>query len=430
MSVVSAISRFRACEGSLELFAREGKGAQDLLQSNPLAGFCLAVNEHFRPPPAVYPVAAAWALAYRPQREILAWLGFPTSEAVAKIGRKCVPESLDLARCRQLRRALADESIRKMLAHVPRINAGVIGLVTRRDLHRQLTPQLLAEVSQRQTEDTTDVQARTLEDNRRMARVVRPAEQPRPMLSVRRLTELHEEMMRELNRQQAVIRRAGEFPPPPLPEYKTANTAITPILTVEALAALGREQHNCVASYAEDVTRKRLFIYRVVVRKEVATLSVKPGAQDRWEFDQLKTACNGAASSATYRVVQHWLFTTQAPVESAGTEPGSANAIQTFLPVPVAGIIAGELRIEPVTSLAMLQAVADDWLPYQPEIERNRAYVYRVTTGTGMCAVMIGRERRGGWQLRAVCAPGGAPVRGEMLTAIAGWLGRSQKLFR
>ncbi len=96
---------------AISLFSKEGPAATELLRSNPLAGFCLATRSHFRHLTAIDQNNIRAALGH-PEREILSWFGFcPSSEAIAKIGRKCLPEALTTVRALQLRRVLQGVSI-------------------------------------------------------------------------------------------------------------------------------------------------------------------------------------------------------------------------------------------------------------------------------------------------------------------------------
>lgn len=307
MSVAEIVSRFRACRGSVVLFASEGKAAEELLQSNPLAGFCLAVNDQFRPPPPVCPLANAVHMMWRPQREILGWLGFPGTEASAKLGRKCVPESLTIERCLRLRRALRQEAVRALLAHLPRINAGVMDLVAIPGAPRGLTPQLLAEVAQCREEDEAGTMAPLLEDARRMAGLLQRRRELERVRTRQRLRQLHDELTEEYNRRQQIRRSGRGFPPPPIPGMTSPAIRIVPITTPEALRALGREQHNCVASYAAQVFRGQTYIYRVQCGTEVCTLALERTRDGGWRFQDLKGVCNRPPSSNASRWVRLWL---------------------------------------------------------------------------------------------------------------------------
>ena len=422
MSTASVIGRFRACEGSLELLALEGQGALDLLQSNPLAGFCLAVNWKFRPPPVVCPLSAAWELVYQPQRRILEWLGFPGTEAMAKLGRKCVPVSLTLDRCLRLRRALTAETNRRLLAHLPRINAGVIDLVAQRELQLHVTPHLLAEIAQNQNEDQGAPTAPLLTETRRMARTLRRRAPAVRVRSRQQLREVHDELVQELNRRRTAGPTVRPFPEPPVPGLTSDTLTITPITTVDELETLGREQHNCVAAYATPIYRHEVYIYRVTRGAEVCTLAIAPTSLGDWTVQQLKGVCNQDATAATDRAVRLWLARHQAARRAA--DPTVALA-----PVPIPGMTSGSLQIEPVTNATGLEQLAAS--NCQRRIITGGLFIYRVTAPEGVCTLHLRRgDLRTGWELDRVEPAGAHRVRGETLRTIADWLGRSQRRFR
>jgi len=305
--VASIVKRFKACDGAIKLFVFVGQPALELLASNPLAGFCLALNEYFHRPIMYYPLTAARAQMQKNQREILGWLGFrPATESMAKIGRKCVPEALNLERCLQLRRTLGAPETRERLAHLRRIHAGVIGLIASRELRTMVTPQLLHVVAENDDEITTPVTAGLLTDIIKMRATLRHNDQLRPFYSFQRIVEEHDALVFELNNSEISQLAEEIFPLPPIPGYSKPDEEILPIRTPGALKALGREQHNCVASYHKQILNHAGYIYRVKVGAEVSTLSLIKGHTGWCTIDQLKTSCNRLVSPSTKLVVKRW----------------------------------------------------------------------------------------------------------------------------
>ena len=92
------------------------------------------------------------------------------------------------------------------------------------------------------------------------------------------------------------------LPSPPL----RGTRDITPILTAAALFEEGRDQNNCVATYAERVRRRTTFIYRVL-RPERATLSIVRGEDGDWRIDELECRSNTEVSAITRQSVESWL---------------------------------------------------------------------------------------------------------------------------
>ncbi len=315
MSAKNLIKRFQSAQGSIQLFAREGLPAVELLASNPLVGFCLALNDTFRNPPHHSPLSAASALMQRKQREILGWLGFqPATEAVAKLGRKCLPESLNIERCKNLRRAVADPDIRSMLAHLPRINAGVIALVATPTLRASVSPQLLNAVADSVDEVSQESTAELLRDTLEMYILLQRTDRPPRFFSHQRIREKHDDLVTEIIRHGTHRQIQGRFPRPPISGVYETDKQITPVCTMETLSALGREQHNCVGAYRDRILQGSVYIYRVCVNGEVCTLSLLKDGNNYYRLSELKAACNREPSTATQSAVRHWL-------ERASDEP-------------------------------------------------------------------------------------------------------------
>lgn len=308
LSAKGIIHEFASAHGCLELFVQEGRPAVELLTANPLVGFCLAVNEYIQQPAEIAPLSAARFYVTKPQREILAWLGFrPASEAVVKIGRKCVPKSLTIERCREFRLALREKQARKLLAHVPRINAGVMALVGEVGFLPYLTPALLLTVSQDSAEDTQPKCAELLRDIHHLDLELEH-QGPRPEFSsISQMHQRHQELIAEIFRRGGRKHRERFFPPPPLDGIATNTLFITPVTTVGGLQALGRDQHNCVASYASRILAGQCYVYKVIADRDVWTLCISKNSSEKWEVSELKGLCNHAAPRNITQAVQQWL---------------------------------------------------------------------------------------------------------------------------
>jgi hypothetical protein len=375
----------------------------------------------------VSPVADAWRLVYQPQRAVFAWLGFPGTEAMAKLGRKCVPESLTIDRCLRLRRSMRDENARSSLAHLPRINGGVIDLVTQRNGARTVTPQLLAEVAVNRDEDRGDTSAPVLEDAQRMARVLRRRRELEAIRTRQQLREAHDEMVREMNERKRQSRQGRPFPEPPIPGVESKTISIVPITTCEQLAELGREQHNCVASYAEAIRAGRVYIYRVACGTEVCTLSVQRNGPDRWTAQEMRAVCNQNASLKAWRFVYDWIAGQDLSVTEAEATP--APAVEDGLPVvPLRGVTREGFEVIPVTTLAGLMELSLG--DYRRAILDGRMYAFRVNSVEGIAAVLIRRGRGVMWELARVSPAGTHSVRGETLQAVSDWLRLAQRVYR
>jgi len=321
--IVGMVERFQSHQWNLiELLAGKPE-ALDLLAVNPALAYCLANCDQFRRWTGASPAAHAGFVTDRRQRDILSWLGFPASEALARIFRKILPEAITPSGARMLRHALRSEPrILKLLAHRPVINAGVLALVTNLKLLPAVSPLLLGEVGAEKEEAAHPQTADLILDVMSMLwDLGRPSAVPRfeSIGAVRRyhdrLVGEHRQIMEELDRRRREAaaarprkdrkkpaKRLEDFPPPPLP----GTEDIVPLTSAAALREEGGEQQNCVGSYARRVRSGRIYVYKVL-RPERATLAIARGARGSWKLADLKAARNHSVTAATKAAIEHWL---------------------------------------------------------------------------------------------------------------------------
>jgi hypothetical protein len=283
----------------LRWMSRSGAAAEDLAASNPTLAYMVASGWEFgseRERRACEP--APVMLAHRKQRHILGWLGFPPTEALRHIVRKIEPPAMTISRLIALRRRVLLPDVAKRLAHVPRLNAGVLEMAGGAGL-LSVTPRLLEEVSSLPDDLGLDL-ARSLADAVRMWRAVRRRARMPVFTTAARIIEVHDELAVEVNRI-GLGSVNGDLPDAPVPGTDT----IQPITSRAMLLEEGRQQHSCVGSYAGRVAMGRMAIYRVLW-PERATLSLTRRA-GRWHVDQLKGPCNRPVQAGTRRAVLDWL---------------------------------------------------------------------------------------------------------------------------
>lgn len=305
------IERFQSHQWNmLDLLSKE-EAAQDLAESNAVLFWCLANNDQFRKPYGLAsPAEYARPHVLEKQREILKWLGFPAAESAVKVLRKIIPEAITTLDARMLRRAVMEPLAARFLAHLRPINSGVLGLVCNLKLLPVVTYQLLAEVAQAEAERIRQPTADLLIDALYLMVVSQFRLPVLHLLSIASVREFYDLVMAESRRKslgrtrQKKVLKPQELPPPPIPGTKE----IIPLTTKEALRAEGKEQNNCVGSYARKVRGGAIYIYRVL-NPERATLAITVGADGFWRRAELKCAGNQAASSLTQAKVDEWLAT-------------------------------------------------------------------------------------------------------------------------
>jgi hypothetical protein len=241
----------------------------------------------------------AWATRpYDSQKRLLGKLGFPPTGQMRQVARKIVHSAVSVPRLRALRAAIREvPKILSRLSHVSRLNANVLAAASGGRL--QVTPRLYAQLADPGHDERSAPLGGRITDTMRGWRLLHPRG-PFPVFDrIEQIEARHEQIVEELKHYET--RGVTDFPPAPVP----GTSSIVPLLNVADLVIEGREQHNCVASYARLARRRQVALYRVLT-PERATLSLvrEDGV---WKSDELETACNRGVSPGTRVAVNHWL---------------------------------------------------------------------------------------------------------------------------
>lgn len=312
----------------LSFLARTGSGALDLACSNPGLAACMAFNWNFVCPKPGRPHRANRRRIARSQRDIAAWLGFPSPPRAVRLLRRFPPKLVRVVDCAYLRDLLWEEGVGDRLAHhAPVIHRGVLGLMNRHALP-WVGGALVEEVAYCEEEQRNSLTSRQLRDCVTMMRHLGRAPRQLPTFRRRRrVREVHDELLEEtLGPQQARwLGAQGSFPEPPLP----GNEWCHPLCSAAALVHEGELMEHCVAGYTQRVVTGRSFIYRVEgAGVERCTIELRP----RWGVWQLRQACgpkNARVSRETIRKLQRYLERQQVDVvnrRSALRDGGSSRA--------------------------------------------------------------------------------------------------------
>lgn len=298
--VAAAVEKFQNRQWGILRLVRLSDGVIELAQLNPALAFALGNFKPFRD--KFTTMEAAAVISRRRQRDIAESLGFPGTEAVARILAKILPESIAVDVLLQLREALRRDGSLKPLSHMQKLNAGVLALATNPIMLEASAPALLAEVAESATEKYQARASEMLGDTLEMLAAVDPSAGIPRIQSLARLRAMHAEVSMKFLRLGPGRSIGTRLPCPPL----RGTRDITPILTEKALVEEGRDQDNCVAAYAERVRRRTTFIYRVL-RPERATLSIVKGEDGDWRIDELECRGNTKVSAITRLTVESWL---------------------------------------------------------------------------------------------------------------------------
>lgn len=274
-------------------------GAVDLIENNPALSFALASNWVFRRP-VQKPIRAAKSLVRRKQREILSWLNFPGTESTVRVFRKIPPSQITIKMLLNLQTCMrADDSL-KILAHLPKINAYAAFIIADPFLRRSITYKFLEEIALDKVTNAGRLEyLLTLTDIRGIAGKSISGLNTK-IDSLEKLNAIHQELIEAIDGVKEVI-PTYEFPVPPI----SGTPDIIPLIAPRALYDEGKEQGNCVASYAERIARGKVFVYRMVA-PERATLSLILSRR-KWILDEIKAANNSAVRPETVDFVVEWL---------------------------------------------------------------------------------------------------------------------------
>lgn len=288
----------------LSFLARCGDAAVDLAISNPALAFALASNWVYHRPAVQRPLRSARALLKpgKKQRDILAWLGFPGTEAARKMLAKTVHKAVSIPSLLYMRQGMTDPAMFKAMSHVSRLNAGAIRIATDPGLLKFAMPRLLDEIAHRREEDKHAKAAYMLQDSVAMFRLLHQnGRDLQPIRSLSQLSDVHENLVDSLNRADELDMEIP-FPPPPV----AGTDCIVPITNARDLVNEGRDQHNCVASYMDRIAlHQKVYIYQVL-SPERCTLAISCRG-NAWVPTELKRACNLLPSKTTHNAVAEWL---------------------------------------------------------------------------------------------------------------------------
>jgi len=255
------------------------------------------------------------ALLSARRRRIAARFGFPGTELAVRLLSKIPAEWVSPELLRTLRDFLAERGPGcDALAHLPRINLAVLGVLGHQELSSPVSFECLRQISQVGPEAPhLDLAARIealLEAARREGH--RPSR-------IHRLSDLD-----RLNRRPAPQRpqpaaarpRRREafpksFPPPPVPEA----SSILAIRTPEDLRAEGRQMGHCAARYARLVAKGALFFYRMLEPERATICLCKHG--EGWRLDEVRGPNNRRVHASTLSLIADWLSRRPMRVESA-----------------------------------------------------------------------------------------------------------------
>ena len=317
----------------------EGRGAMELMEHSPALALLIAKRAAFS---SVAAVLSANQLVYMKQRDVLPLLGFQGSKAVVKALRKVVRAGLNVHTLSDLRTIVSKPDGLSTLGHLSAITPAAVELL--------MTPRFLARTAPSLLEDLVSHPSRA--DSVRVVAMLRTvldasaaAEEDlgdQKFASVQALTAAYGEW-RQVLESLGVAQRL-DLGPPPVPEIRTPHVVIEPLANWHALFHEGRDNRNCILSYAERIAQSQgtIYAYRVLAPSR-ATLLVRrtDDGPPRYTIAEMSGHCGAVVDPSTREAVTCWLESRPWPaVPKAAPETLVCTDSRGQLVLPACGLLS------------------------------------------------------------------------------------------
>ena len=288
-------------------------GADELMTNFPAIGFMLSNFPVFRPK-----LTKKWDAVRRimrkPRRKILSWLGWPDSEAAAKILSKIQYPACDKTRLLMLRTLLKrNPELIKPISHLKTINSASFQIICRNSYRKQASWRFMNELGlmkidcdENMTPEIQNMFIHTLSMEKALLRAHGPIQ------SIANLRKRHQHAIDAVNmREISELEKNKDFPAPPVPvPLPTDDFEIYPLDSPLKLYKEAKEQHNCAFTcYTDRILESGGNVYIYSMKKpERATVAV--------EFDyesgcflpgEIKGPLNKQVSGDTLSKIIGWL---------------------------------------------------------------------------------------------------------------------------
>ena len=211
-SLVTAVEPFTSYQWPLMTLLKHSTAASDLAKANPVLAYAVANNGQLQSEGG-HEIAATRATRYcrLKQREILDELGFPNTEAMARLFKKIPIPIVYPGLIRKLRQSVAFPEIAKMLGHLPSLNTGSLFVACQADMAALVTPKLLQEIAGHPDEEMSAPTADLLAEIVSFAAEMHKKTLLRPFASLRKVQECHDQLTREHQTFEGIVTRQKEI---------------------------------------------------------------------------------------------------------------------------------------------------------------------------------------------------------------------------
>ena len=289
--------------------------AADLFDSNPALCCMLASHWAFRAAPVTHAARSARRLAKRTRTAILDALGLPPLPTVERIMRVIPAQDATVKQMFYFRRAVADERVRRKMAHLPVLNHYLLRTLCDPAYEPLLAPSFLAEWAAKICDPEQRVNWRSsdtvlfaeLQDYARLARIWRGKAELPPLRSIASLRRRHDRLVRTLMLERARSEPNIGFPAAPFP----GNEDVQPIADYHELVRESDEMRHCGFCYRDQILKGEYAMYRAL-KPERATVGLVR-ATDGWRVHQVRGRCNrpvaADSADAILRALADWKIT-------------------------------------------------------------------------------------------------------------------------
>ena len=299
--VRDVVARFQTRHWHLLSMVVRCESTLQLLQENPGLGFAMASCWVFSNAQSGESMRWIRRMASRRRRDIVEALGFPQREAAVRVLAKLKSESCSVINLLLLRDLMNCPDARKILAHALCIDNTLLTLMSFEPLRATVSDKFISQVAIGENPTTCrDMVSGMLFDYLRMLKILRIKE-GRRFQNVESLVSAHDKLARRVLEFVHSERKDIEFAEPPV----RGCDGIIPIRNVYELCEEAREQRNCVASLAWNITDGKIFIYRMI-SPERATVSLRQ-KNGIWTLDEVAAAGNQPVSTKALAAITDWL---------------------------------------------------------------------------------------------------------------------------
>lgn len=240
-----------------------------LIDSNPTLAYLLVNLDKINPSFSLYiDNSYLETLVTEKQKEILGLADFPATKSMVKIFSKFDPKLVDVECLNGLKNNMLSnperqEKILKILSHSRVVNKNLLQIIA-------YNPAVLDIMSIGAVQELIKSESFTdlLE---RIKKMYAKGKRWNIKFEIPELKNFEKYEKRFNEFVQKLIDEYNYLPPAPIPD----GEGIYALKTVGELKSWGRKQQNCIGGYVHSVKNKRVFLYKVILNKEEATLEIK-----------------------------------------------------------------------------------------------------------------------------------------------------------